>query len=351
MMAKELHYSTELIINREQKMKRFEIVDFLKGYSIFTILIFHYLQYLQLPNPFDKIIFFGGTGVHLFVFLSGFGLYYSYNKKPIKYSLFLKRRITKIYIPYIFVVLLSAILSVFIPVYHNSFYALGGHVFLYKMFDESIIGSYGYQLWFISMILQFYLTFYIIIWLKSKLKNKLFLISGFVISIGWATLVFLINKEDARIWNSFFLQYYWEFALGIIIAEKVSKNEKIISIKANQFLLLTAGLLCSSVYGFLALKGGAVGKLYNDIFAFSGYTLLAIFLYHLRLKPINQFFVFVGEISLPVYLLHILVLFTLSALINNLSSIYIVILSIIVIIPISFVYQRLITAFFKISKL
>lgn len=333
-------------------MNRFEIVDFLKGYSIFTILVFHYLQYLQLPDPYSKIILFGGTGVHLFVFLSGFGLYYSYIKKPIKYSQFLKRRITKIYLPYIFVVILSAIIAFFIPVYPNSLYALGGHVFLYKMFSESIIASYGYQLWFISMILQFYLAFYIIVWLKHRLNsNKRFLISGLVISISWATLVYLINKEDARTWYSFFLQYYWEFALGIIIAEKASTNEGIINTRANQFVLLCVGLICCLVYGFLALKGGAVGKLYNDLFAFTGYTLLAIFLYRLQFKPINRFFIFIGEISLPVYLLHILVLLILAKIMNNSSAVSIVILSSIIIIPISFIYQQLINRFFKISRL
>ncbi len=332
-------------------MKRFEMVDFLKGYAIFTIMIFHYLNYLQLPKPIDKFIYFGGTGVHLFVLLSGFGLYYSYIKKPLSYSMFLKRRISKIYIPYIFVVLFSALLSFFIAVYNNSLYALGGHIFLYKMFDESIIGSYGYQLWFVSMILQFYLTFHLIIWLKSKLKNSLFLTTAFAISIGWAILVFLLNKEDERIWNSFFLQYFWEFALGIVIAEKVSKNERLINKNINQTLLLLAGLLSTAIYGFLAIKAGDLGKLFNDVFALTGYAFLAIFLYNLKFKPINRFFLFIGKISISVYLLHVLLFLTLSVLIKNLNVIHIVILSILIISPLSLVYQRMINIFFKLSKL
>ena len=52
-------------------MKHYEIIDFLKGYSIFTIVVFHYLQFLGLPHPLSELINFGGTGVHLFVLLSG----------------------------------------------------------------------------------------------------------------------------------------------------------------------------------------------------------------------------------------------------------------------------------------
>ncbi len=332
-------------------MKRYEIVDFLKGYSIFTIMIFRYLGYLQLPTILDKAINFGGTGVHLFVLLSGFGLYLSFINKPLNYPMFLKKRLTKVYIPYIVVVLISAFISTLIPVFDNSIYALGGHIFLYKMFDERIIGSYGYPLWFISMILQFYFTFHVFVWLKSKLKNNAFLILGFVIYIVWATTVFLLGKESERIWYSFFLQYVWEFSLRMVIADKLSKNEKILGENYSQFVIIVIGLICSATYGILALKFGEIGKLYNDVFALTGYSLLSIFLYNLQLKPINQFFIFVGKISLSVYLLHILVLSILIALMKDLHLIYIIIISTLAIMPISFAYQKMINALYRIAKI
>lgn len=327
-------------------MKRFEIVDFLKGYSIFATMTFHYCRHLHLSNPLEGIISFGGTGVHLFVLLSGFGLYYSYTKKPLTYFSFLRKRISKVYMPYIFVVLISALLSLFIPVYQNSLYALGGHIFLYKMFDESIIGSYGYPLWFISMILQFYFTFYLIIWLKSKLKNRTFLITSLLISISWAIVVVLMHKEGERIWNSFFLQYFWEFSFGMVIADKVSKNEQLITKSPNQFLLLITGLISCVICGLLALKGGSGGRLFNDFFALTGSALLATFLYNLKIKPINQLFLFVGRISTAVYLLHILVILTITTLFDNLSPIYIVLLSFVSVIPVSLVYQKMIKSYY-----
>lgn len=331
-------------------MKRLEIVDFLKGYSIFTIMIFHYLLFLNLNDPYNKLIFFGGTGIHLFILLSGFGLYYSFKNKPLSYPAFLKRRFSKVYFPYIFVVLISAFISLFIPIYENSLYALGGHIFLYKMFDESIIGSYGYQLWFISMIFQFYLTFHLIIWIKSKLKPGLFFISALLISLCWALFIFLINKGDQRVWNSFFLQYLWEFALGILIADMVHNNKKISSKLTNQFSLIAIGLISCGIYAMLALKGGNWGKLFNDIFALTGYSLLAVFLYKLNIKLINRVFLFIGDISLSVFLLHYLVLFTVSKVFTQLDPVYAVIFSLTLILPISYIYQKGVDAFFEIIK-
>ncbi|PWJ43269.1 acyltransferase family protein [Sediminitomix flava] len=332
-------------------MQRLQIVDFLKGYSIFTIMIFHFLQYLDVPSPLDKAICFGGTGVHLFVLLSGFGLYYSFIQKPLKYSVFLKRRLSKVYVPYIFIVLLSALISVFTPIYENSLYSLGGHIFLYKMFDESIMVSYGYQLWFMSMILQFYLSFHLLIWLKSKLKNSLFLITSSVISLSWAGFVLLIGKGDERIWSSFFLQYFWEFALGIVIAEKVYKKERLIGENFRHSFFLITGLICSAIYAYLALVAGDFGKLFNDFFALTAYASLAIYIYNLNLKAINSFFLFIGEISLSVYLLHILLLLSISVMADHLGATYIVIFTLLTIAPISMIYQRMINTFFRISKL
>jgi peptidoglycan/LPS O-acetylase OafA/YrhL len=331
--------------------KRFEIVDFLKGYSIFATMTFHYCRHLHISNPLGGILSVGGTGVHLFIVLSGFGLYYSYIRKPLTYSVFLKKRISKVYVPYIFIVLLSAFISLFIPIYQNSLYALGGHVFLYKMFDESIVGSYGYSLWFISMILQFYFTFFIIIWLKSKLKNRAFLLTGLLISISWAIIIILLNKQGERVWNSFFLQYFWEFSLGMVLAELMFKDEKLIEKSTNQLFLFTVGSISCVLCGLLALKAGDAGRLFNDLFALVGSGFLVIFLFNLKIKPINRFFLFVGKISTAVYLLHIPIILTISNLFSNLNSIYIVMISFIIVIPASFLYQKMITAYFKMREL
>ena len=287
-------------------MKRIEIIEFLKGYSIFTIIIFHFLQTFHFQNIAGKLISFGGTGVHLFVLLSGFGLYYSHIHKPLSFGSFIQKRITKIYFPYIVIVLLSAAIALFIPIFKSSLYALGGHVFLYKMFDESIMGSYGYPLWFISMIIQFYIAFNLIVQLKDKTGNKLFLIICFVISILWTILFIYLGKEAIRVWNSFFIRYLWEFALGMVLASEFKRNDYKLSFKIKPIYYLLIGIFNCVVYAFLSLNGGDIGKMTNDIPALIGYSSLAIWIYLIYNKKINGFFLYTGKISYSLYLLHTL---------------------------------------------
>ncbi len=329
-------------------MRKFEIIDFLKGYSIFTIMIFHYLAYLKLPQPFDTLISFGGSGVHLFVLLSGFGLYFSHLKKPLKYLSFMKKRGFKIYFPYIVTVLITSLISVFIPIHDNSVYTLGGHIFLYKMFDDSIIGSYGYQLWFISMIIQFYLSFHFLVWVKKKVKNSSFFIISMIISLSWPLWVIYLGKEAERVWNGFFLQYLWEFALGMIIAEKIFKKETLYIAQLRSAHLLLIGITSCTIYAFLAIKGGSIGKITNDVFVLFGYSALAVWLYKLDLKLINSLFIFIGNISLSVYLLHMLVLST-TKMIYQIDPVFIVTFSIFATLVLSVIYQKAITMFLDIT--
>ena len=297
-------------------MKKIELIDFLKGYSIFTIVAFHYFQILILPEPFNKFICFGGTGVHLFILLSGLGLYLSYLNQPENYTSYLKKRISKVYVPYIIAVLITVAISIVIPIYEISLYSIFGHIFLYKMFDENIIGAYGYPLWFISLIFQFYIVFYIIIYFKKRSTPIFFVLICLCISICWAFLVMLLGKELVRVWNSFFLQYLWEFAIGMVIASLIHESYKIkFKIKSHYILLIA--VICSAIYGYLAILPGGIGKLFNDVPALIGYSFLGIWLYLLKINLVNKFFLFTGKISYFLYLVHILVFSIFSVFFND----------------------------------
>lgn len=89
-------------------MKKYEIVNFLRGYSIFTITLMHLCQSYTC-GVLNKAFSFGGAGVHVFILCSGFGLYLSYLKNPLGYSDFLKRRFGKVWVPYAITVLLWSI--------------------------------------------------------------------------------------------------------------------------------------------------------------------------------------------------------------------------------------------------
>ena len=97
-------------------LQRLEVIDFLRGFSIFTIVLMHLLQSYPIPPFLMAASSFGGAGVHVFILCSGFGLYLSYLNKPLTYSQFLKRRFLKVYLPYIIIILVSAL----IPFYNTS---------------------------------------------------------------------------------------------------------------------------------------------------------------------------------------------------------------------------------------
>lgn len=327
-------------------MKRYDIVDFSRGFAIFSIMMFHYLLYMKPAYPLNKMIFFGGTGIHLFILLSGFGLYYSYLHRPERFFPFLKRRLMKVYFPYIIVVSLSALLSLFIPVYKSSLYAYGGHVFLYKMFDQDIMGSYGNQLWFISMIFQFYFSFHVIRWFKSRFHDSWFIILSVLLSLLWATVVVAFGKQGQRVWDSFFLQFFWEFALGMVIAERVVNHKKINFQQLSQFTVLLIGIVNCAAYALLALKGGSWGKFFNDYFALIGYASITLFIYRMNLSSINRFFIYIGKISISVFLLHDVVFLTLATVFPNLNKIYVLIGALLIIFPVSLLFQRVVDALF-----
>lgn len=280
--------------------QRLEIVDFLRGFSIFTIVIMHLLQMYPISPILMKASSFGGAGVHVFILCSGFGLYLSYLNKPLSYGQFLRRRFLKVYIPYIIIILFSAI----IPFYNTSpekWLQLLSHLFLYKMFVESYECSYGIQFWFVSTIIQFYIFWPFV--LRLFKRGGVYL--ALFISLIWSSIIGICDLSDERILNSFFLQYLWEFILGMKIASFYKNNPQKFHIPTYKWLIPISiiGLVLTGITGFM----GGIFKSYNDLPSLFGYMSLAIILYKVAIKSVNYFFIFTNKISYEWYLVHMLI--------------------------------------------
>ena len=178
---------------------------------------------------------------------------------------------------------------------------------MYKMFDNHLIGTYGYQLWFISTIIQFYLLFSLIVYLRSRLPGLSFLWVGLLISWSWALLILLLHKEELRNWNSFFLMYFWEFILGMYCAERYLKNGYAFWKISKSFLVMIA-IAGLAIYSLMAIQFGRAGKIFNDLPGLFGYAALCILVYSLHIKTINRFILFTAKISFSIFLIHFLVL-------------------------------------------
>ena len=201
---------------------KYREISFLRGFAITTVVLMHLVQlYLNdgdIPNWLQLASTAGGTGGHAFLFCSGFGLYLSYLKEPLSFGAFVKKRGLKIYLPYV----LFLLVHFFLP--HGSadegerFRMLLSHIFLYKMFIEKYVISFGLHLWFLSTIIQLYLLFILLCRLAEKAGIRKVFTFSFAVSLLWWVLTAAAGLSSKRIWGSFCLQYLWEFTLGMAAA-------------------------------------------------------------------------------------------------------------------------------------
>lgn len=214
------------------------------------------------------------------------------------------------------------------------------HIFLYKMFIPKYEESFGIQFWLISTIIQFYLLFIPMCKLKEKIdNNKLFLSMGLLISVFWWIICYVLNVSDIRVWNSFCLQYIWEFSFGMVLADEFKKG-KIYKIYILQlFFVAVVGLDLQAGLAMYLDKF----KLFNDIPALFGYSVLSLLL--MNIKLIKKVCVIISKFSYELFLIHILVFKTVFQIIqfNSLTmQIIEALIAFILSLICAFIYNRLI---------
>ena len=167
-------------------------------------------------------------------------------------------------------------------------------------------------MWFVSTIIQFYLLWPLFV---MTIKRRCPLLIGLIISLVWATFVGVIGKEEERVWNSFFLQYVWEFILGMWLANFYFNHPGQNMVPQWRYLLF--GIFVGmGLSGLMAWNGGAF-KLYNDIPSLVGYISLALFIYKFAIPCINKLFSYTNRISYEWYLVHMLVYAILKYVLNG----------------------------------
>lgn len=176
-----------------------------------------------------------------------------------------------------------------------------GSVFLYKMFVPSLECAFGDHMWFVSTIIQFYLFWPLIVRLFRMDMGEISLL----ISLIWATITTYLGINGERIWNSFFLQYLWEFVLGMWLAKIYFEHPEKIKVPKFSILMVAmiVGLGLTGVTGFV----GGYRLSYNDISSLIGYMSMALIVYKLSINWVNRFFQYTNKISYEWYLIHILI--------------------------------------------
>ncbi|MEI6947117.1 acyltransferase [Paraflavisolibacter sp. H34] len=317
-------------------MQRSTFIDFARGFSILTIVIFHFLQWHTLPLPFSHMIKFGGAGIHLFFFASGFGLACS---SYTTFGSFLKRRFQKVLTPYYIAVTFIFLINLVFRVYDDGLPEYISHLLLYKMFVPEYEGSLGWQLWFISTIIQFYLLFPLLLRLLNSGRYKAILAVSLVISLGYGMALSYSPYAQERVFTGFFLQFLWEFMLGMVVARK-RLLDKLIHQPLYYYILAAAGGTLMTY--LLAVRGGTIGVNLNDIFSFVAYSSIVVLLYR-KGKALHKFIFWITGFSFSLYLMHMLVLDVLLLSFQDFcNSIYFIPLSLTITLLFSYYYDLLV---------
>ncbi len=283
-----------------------EFIDFAKGYAILMVIVYHFCNHLQMPDIIDKARNFGGTGIHLFFFLSGFGLSLS---KAQPFKTFIKRRLIKVYLPFALSIVLIFTADLIWRLYQGGPNEYMSHFLLYKMVDSELIFAFGGQYWFVGTIIELYLLFPLLSYLKNQWGPKTFLILCVSISVMHLGLCTYFQWFD-RVTLSIFTQYLWEFGLGMYFAHRYKVDDWAFWKIKNSSLILVV-VVCIPLMALMASSGTTMGKLFNDFPAFLGYTALCLLVYKSVKKvapPLNHFFRSTGQYSYAMYLIHVLLL-------------------------------------------
>ena len=330
----------------EIKLKngRIEIVDYLKGFSILTIVLMHYIQRIKyLPAIVLKGASVGGSGVHIFFFCSGLGLYLSYLNHKTNFKEFITKRFSKIYFPYIIIVLIS-FLCPYMYSGEDRVLALLSHIFLFKMFVPKYDTSFVYPFWFMLTIIQFYFIFIPLCKINTKFKKrKNFFVAMLAVSVVWWIVCYATKTTEVRVISSAMFQYLWEFALGMCVAESLKQGNSINLKLIYLFIFSVVGLGLQAV---MMIKPEL--KVFNDIPAFLGYGSLAILIFNL--VPIRKMCMCISKFSYELYLVHTLVIDTIFYFVkssNTITSLILVLVAFLISLVLSYFYSILIRNIFS----
>lgn len=253
---------------------------FIMGIAILSIMLFHQGW---LHSYFFKFFgFVGHFGVDLFFFVSGFGIVYSLKKNDT--LTFYKRRIKRIFPPLI----LFGVIK----------FVLAKHIILFNQYTVDWTAIFGFDLWYICVILFFYL---ISPFLLKFIGNN---VNGFVLLLLVVILISLgggyTSLPDTVRWG---VVRFPAYLLGMLVALSRLKWSDIYIKYGISFVIFAAvfrlfrfsgQINCTDLYTFLILVFGIPSLCY-------WLSILARLLDKHRLtKP----FIYCGSRSLELYIVH-----------------------------------------------
>lgn len=289
----DIHWS-DISKNRSQLM----------GLAILFVLLFH----VGLPreDAFWGLRRIGNIGVDIFLFLSGIGLWFSWTKTP-NLLKFYSRRFLRIY-----PVWLILSMAYYVPDYlsPNLVQHKGNSTSLIDMIGDITINWGFWQngeltFWYIPAIMSLYLLspFYMKLILNYPTYRWLA-----IVMIIWCILVELVTPINSILGH---LEIFWSripiFFIGINIGNLVKRKETIAGSSIWIILILFFMTLGSSI--FIEQERHGQFPLFLERMLYIPLTVSTILLLNILFtvipKFVNKVLVFIGTLSLEMYLIHL----------------------------------------------
>ena len=281
--------------------------DILKGFFALCVILHHLGQQNGLDGIFGSINgCLGGIAVGAFFFLSSYGLVQSYLKDKANYY----KKIFLVKIPVLYLIQVSINLIYFLCFELNSGLSLTN--ILVRIFNFDIFFGFsrmnGYS-WFITTILFVYLAFGFILLLSKLFKkyiknNNLFIAISFTISIFISyCLVVALNFDTLYIKSIFcFLLGIW-YSLYYVEINKFLQNKKVYYLS-----LITTIALIPIFFFFVNVFVISIEHTISLLIC-----VLIIILSQKMTVESNKTYLFLGKISLAIYLLQLIWIYYLHA--------------------------------------
>lgn len=288
--------------------QRLHTLDYLRGLSAFSILIFHFYVMNGVELGVDNFIQrMGFYGVSIFYILSGLTLYCIYYQKDFSKSTvvfdFFKKRIYRIFPLFI---ILTSFMYVVLNRQDLTTYLLN-ITGLFSIFDYSnyiITGG-----WSIGNELAFYLLFpFIFLFRKDYILYMITFIS-FLLYCYFSYCLIDVQKELSDNWKMYIHPFNQAFLffVGILLA-KILINKKVSNYLCFVFVIIG---LCFIM--FVNVSGGVSSLVYGNERLIFTLACISIVIGFFKLdiilpKLMHQFLYILGEVSYGVYLIHPIVI-------------------------------------------
>ncbi|ETI67543.1 acyltransferase family protein [Neobacillus vireti] len=342
---------------------RLEQLDSLRGLAAVTVMFSHfsdvtttYLFSVLFARTPLKVLINGHSAVLLFFVLSGFVLSLPLlNGRPINYSVFVGRRILRIYMPYLVSIILSILLSLVL-----SRGGIGGlsdwfnitwtsKISISLLYEHLLLignihsDAFNNVIWSLVHEMRISLLFPLVFLIVKKFDWKYSILIGFFLSF----FSILNDNFGFQVSNGYFTTN-WDtlhYASMFIIGGVIAKHFKEIIMMYQSLSKLIKWILFISAFVFYNYPGVGIrilniinfpypARVLMDYIGGMGAVLFIVIALGsgkvtklLMLKPIN----FIGKISYSLYLYHLVVLLSLTYLLYSVVPIGVIFLLTIVV--------------------